>query len=134
MKRLLLIPLILALAAGCAGQLLTKGIALVLPDAQSAQVVLTNSAPLLPPNDPWLPCMKTMEQMLLAIQAGPASTVPGQPTLAVLTEASRLHVLDAMLSNMSSNPGQATCSQIILSIQLRAAAGATPGGALLPLR
>ena len=135
MTRLILVPLLcLSVLTGCAQQLLTQGITLVLPDAKAAQVVLTNSAPLLPANDPWLPCMKTIEQMLTALQAGPASVVPGQPNLAILTEASRLHVLDAMLSNMSSSPGQQACSQIILSIELRAAAGATPGGALLPIR
>lgn len=133
MRRLLLLASLLVLT-GCAQQLLTQGILLTLPDAKSAQVVLTNSAPLLPPGDPWLKCMQTVEQTLTLLQAGPASVIPGQPTIALLTEASRLHVLDVMLANMSANAGQASCASILLSIQLRAAAGATPGGALLPLR
>lgn len=106
-------------------------ITLTLKDAISAEDVLTRSAALLPPGDSWLACMQTIQGMLTAVQAGPGAP---ETTNGVLTEAARLHILDAMLSQASSTPGQQSCAQIILQIQLRVAAGATPGGALLPLR
>ena len=135
MRRLLSLALILSLA-GCATSPLQQVlggpvITLTLKDSISAQDVLTKSAPLLPPGDSWLACMQTIQGMLQAVQAGPGAL---ETTNGVLTEASRLHVLDSMMQQASSTPGQQSCAQIILSIQLRAAAGATPGGALLPLR
>jgi hypothetical protein len=75
--------------------------------------------------------MQTIQGMLTAVQAGPGAA---ETTNGILTEAARLHVLDTMMQQASSTPGQQSCAQIILSIQLRMAAGATPGGALLPLR
>jgi hypothetical protein len=130
--RIIWLGLIALLLTGCTQQILTGRVAgLVLSDSQSAQTVLVASAPLLPPSDPWLACMKTIEVMLTQMQAGPGAKTAVN---GILTEASRLHVLDAMLSAVATNPGQSSCAQIILSIQLRAAAGATPGGALLPLR
>lgn len=135
MRRLWLLGLALALTA-CSQSLTQRVlggpiITLTLNDSISAQDVLTKSAPLLPPGDSWLGCMQTIQEMLQAVQAGPGAP---EPVNGILTEAARLHVLDAMMSQASSTPGQQSCAQIILQIQLRAAAGATPGGALLPLR
>jgi hypothetical protein len=134
--RQLLLCLALAALTGCTSivqPILAKTVTLTLPDAKGAEDVLTKSAPLMPAGDPWLGCMQSVEGVLLAIQAGPATPeVINGPQL--LTEASRLHVLDVMLANMSANAGQAACAQILIGIQLRAAAGATPFGALLPLR
>jgi hypothetical protein len=106
-------------------------VTLTLADSISAQDVLSRSQNLLPPGDPWFACMATIQNMLMAVQAGPGAP---ETTNGILTEAARLHVLDTMMSQASTSPGQQTCAQIILAIQLRMAAGATPGGALLPLR
>ncbi len=113
-------------------QVLTgPAVTLTLKDSIAAQDVLTKSAALLPKGDTWLGCMQTIQGMIEAVQAGPGAA---EATNGILTEASRLHILDTMMQQASSTPGQQNCAQIILQIQLRALAGATPGGALLPLR
>jgi hypothetical protein len=134
--KLVVILLAALLVGGCGESLQQKiltgpVITLTLKDAVSAQDVLTKSAALLPAGDTWLGCMQTIQGLLQAVQAGPGAP---EPVNGILTEAARLHVLDTMLQQSTSTPGQQNCAQILIQIQLRAAAGAIPGGALLPLR
>src|SRR6266568_8768877 len=112
MRRLLCAIVVFGALTGCAESPLQKtltgqAITLTLKDAVSAQDLLVKSAPLLPAGDPWANCMQTIQGMIQAVQAGPGAV---EPTNGILTEASRLHVLDSMLSQASKTTGQATCA------------------------
>lgn len=102
--------------SGCAGNAIRKVVTTLQPDFQAQAQVLIGSAPLLPPNDPWLACNLALQDLGAKLLAGPGLDVAGS---GLFTEAARLHVLDTVVQNLPPQVKQA-CGEVLMSLMLRA--------------
>lgn len=115
---LALMGLLTVAATGCVGRVVRGPLAdFTIQDLRSAEAIATAAKDLLPPDDPWGPCVGALATTIEQLQATAGLETDGR---GVFTEAMRLHVLESVV-RAPATPAKVSCGGVVFQILLRGA-------------